>query len=577
MSEPNVNRLLAFARKLQHAASFPELLETARDEVREATGYQHVWLMVSDSDEGGELRLIEVSGERRELVWDVAPLLQVKGDPFLEELLSSDAPVVIPDARTDPRTNKAMVEALQNRTLINVPLYLLDKPFGIFGVGTFGDEGCRPPNDGVLSYLVGMSSQIAVAASRLRFLEGRARADKERLELERQLARVQQLESLGTLAGGIAHDFNNLLTVIIASATLAERAVADPGPLGEIRSVLGAATRASELTRQLLAMSRSQELSLKPLDLNAQLGQLLQLARRVLPATIAIEFAEGARLPPVEGDASQLDQVFMNLFINARDAMSEGGRLRVTTEAIDLDGEHARTHPWARPGRYVLVTVADEGTGMPPEVLARVFEPFFTTKGPRAGTGLGLAVAYGIVRQHRGMMHCESRPGAGTSFKVYLAASERAAAPARARPQRAVARGDERVLIAEDDDLVRAVAVRILRHAGYHVTAVERGEAACVAAATEPFDLFILDVIMPGMPCRDVIERVRAVRPGARILLSSGYTAGARIKSLVHEAGVEFLRKPYNPDQMLRAVRSLLDAPPSQPSSSLGAVAGLPD
>jgi GAF domain-containing protein len=287
MSEPNLNRLLAFARRLQHAASFPELLETARDEVRDATGYEHVWLMVSDRDDEdvAELRLIEISGERRELVWDVAPVLPVKGDPFLEELLASDAPVVIPDARTDPRTNKAMVEALQNRTLINVPLYLLDKPFGLFGVGTFGDEGCRPPGDATLSYLVGMSSQIAVAASRLRYLEGRARAEKERLELERRMARVQQLESLGTLAGGVAHDFNNLLTVIIASAAIAEREVSDPGPLGEIRSVLGAATRASELTRQLLAMSRSQELTLRALDLNAQLAQLLDLARRVLPAS----------------------------------------------------------------------------------------------------------------------------------------------------------------------------------------------------------------------------------------------------------------------------------------------------
>jgi two-component system cell cycle sensor histidine kinase/response regulator CckA len=566
ISGPNLNRLLAFARKLQQASTFPELLESARDEVREATGYQHVWLMVSDSEECDELRLIEVSGERRELVWDVAPLLRVQGDPFLEELLKSNAPVVIFDARTDPRTNKDMVERLQNRTLINVPLYLLDKPFGIFGVGTFGDEGCRAPGEGTLNYLVGMAGQIAVAASRLRYLEGRSRAEKERLELERRLARVQQLESLGTLAGGIAHDFNNLLTVVIASATMAERRVEDPEALGEIRSVLGAATRASELTRQLLAMSRSQELSLKPLDVNAQLGQLLQLARRVLPETIAIDFAGGRSLPPIEGDPTQIDQVFMNLFINARDAMPDGGRLTVGSELVVLGEREAEAQPWARPGRHVLVTVTDTGTGMPLEVLNRVFEPFFTTKGPRAGTGLGLAVAYGIIRQHRGMLHCHSKVGAGTSFKVYLPASEQPSAPPPPRPTRGPPHsGGERVLLAEDEDLVRAVAVRILKHAGYRVTAVTDGDAACRAAAAEPFDLVVLDVVMPGMACHEVVGRIRSLRPDVPVLLSSGYTAGAGIKTLLQETGLEFLRKPYSPDQLLRAIRSLLDEPAEGP------------
>jgi two-component system, cell cycle sensor histidine kinase and response regulator CckA len=529
--------------------------------VREAAGYQHVWLMVSDSEEGSELRLIEISGGQRELVWDVAPLLKVKGDPFLEEVLSSDVPVVIPDARTDPRTNKQVVEKLQNRTLINLPLVLLDKPFGLFGVGTFGDEGCRVPNDATLSYLVGMASQIAVAASRLRYVENRVRAEKERREIDQRLARVQRLESLGTLAGGVAHDFNNLLTVIIASATMAERQATDPLVLNELHSVLGAATRAGELTRQLLAMSRSQDLSLKPIDLNEHLVQLLALVRRVLPETITVDLVAGRHLPMVEGDASQLDQVFMNLFINARDAMPNGGRITVETEQVHVNGHYAEAHPWAKPGRYVLVTVTDTGTGMSPEVLGRVFEPFFTTKGPRAGTGLGLAVAYGIVRQHRGMVNCYSEVGVGTAFKVYLTTTEQPAAAESSRPPQAAPRaGKERILVAEDDELVRAVAVRILARAGYRVTGAEHGEAACRAAANEPFDLFIVDVVMPGMPCRELVERLRELRPEAPILLSSGYTAGASIKALLRETGAEFLRKPYDPDQMLRAVRAALDA-----------------
>jgi two-component system, cell cycle sensor histidine kinase and response regulator CckA len=359
----------------------------------------------------------------------------------------------------------------------------------------------------------------------------------------------------------VAHDFNNLLTVIIASATLAERQATDPLVLNELHSVLGAATRAGELTRQLLAMSRSQDLRLKPIDLNAQLVQLLALVRRVLPETITVDLVAGRHLPMVEGDASQLDQVFMNLFINARDAMPDGGRITVETQQVHVNAYYAEAHPWAKPGRYVLVTVTDTGTGMSPEVLGRVFEPFFTTKGPRAGTGLGLAVAYGIVRQHRGMVNCYSEVGTGTSFKVYLTTTERPAAAVSLRPPRvAVRTGKERILVAEDDELVRAVAVRILARAGYRVTGAEHGEAACRAAASEPFDLFIVDVVMPGMPCRELVERLRELRPEVPLLLSSGYTAGASIKALLREAGAEFLRKPYDPDQMLRAVRSALDA-----------------
>jgi signal transduction histidine kinase len=301
-----LDRLLLFARRLQRAATFRELLEIAREEAMQATGYQHVWFMVADREQADELRLIDFSGDNREFILDVAPVLKVKGDSFLEEVMSSNVPVVIEDARTDPRTNKKIVEQLSNRTLIKIPLCLIDKPFGIFGIGTFGDEGCRAPTPWELHYLVGMAGQIAVAASRIRYLESRAQAHEERVELERRLAQVQKLESLGLLAGGIAHDFNNLLTVILSSAALAERQAGEqPELLAELRSILGAAQRASDLTRQLLAMSRSQELELRPLDMNVQLSQLLSLARRILPASIEIDFIEGRGMPMVEGDASR--------------------------------------------------------------------------------------------------------------------------------------------------------------------------------------------------------------------------------------------------------------------------------
>ncbi len=558
--EPGVSQLLGFARALQNAKNFGELLETARREVQEATGYAHAWLMVREAvGDEPRLRLIDFAGASREDAWEIAPVLSVKGDAFLEELLASSGPVVIEDARIDPRTNKQVVEQLGNRTLINIPLVLIDAPFGLFGVGTFRDEGCRAPSATVLEYLVGMASQLAVAASRILFLEAKARAESERAALERRLAQVQRLESLGLLAGGIAHDFNNLLTVIIGSASMAESLCdASSETASEIRSVIEAAARASALTRQLLAMSRSQDLSLMPLDLNTLLRQLLELVRRVLPETIAVDLIEANHLPIIEGDGSQIEQVFMNLFINARDAMPEGGRLTIETEQVLVNGRYAETHPWAKPGRYVLVTVTDTGTGIAREIVDRIFEPFFTTKGPRAGTGLGLAVSYGIVRQHRGMLHCYSEVGVGTTFKVYLPIAERLASAVGTKLQAQSVSGTGHVLVVEDDAAVRAVAVRILERAGYRVKAVENGNEACVAVAADAFDLVLLDVVMPGMSCRKAVQLIRDIRPQLAILLSSGYTAGEAVSGLVQETGLEILRKPYDPDQMLRAVSAAL-------------------
>jgi signal transduction histidine kinase/CheY-like chemotaxis protein len=560
--ESNLIRLLDFARVLQDVTSFGALLDASRAEVHAATGYAHAWLLMRDERNTTQLRLLETSSDRRDDIWHYASVLDVKGDPFLEELLSSHVPLVIPDARIDPRTNKLMVDKLQNRTLINIPLLLLESPFGVFGVGTFGEEGCRPPSPEELNYLVGMASQISVAASRIRWQEAKAQADRERGALERRLAQVQKLESLGLLAGGIAHDFNNLLTVIIASASMANELSDDDAIQSEVKQVLEAAERAAALTRQLLAMSRAQGLSLRPLDVNELLRQLLAMLRRILPENVAVDLIEGRALPLVEGDRSQLDQVFMNLLINARDAMPDGGKVTIETEQVLVNGHYAETHPWAKPGRYVLITVTDTGTGMAREVLERIFEPFFTTKGSKAGTGLGLAVSYGIIRQHEGMLHCYSELGVGTSFKVYLPAAQRLAATVGTKLQAAPSRGIGRVLVAEDDDAVRAVVMRILERGGYEVKGVDNGNAACLTATNEAYDLVLMDVVMPGISCREAVEHIKNAAPDTRILLSSGYTSGEAVTRLVEQTGLEILRKPYDPDQLLRAVRACLDPAP---------------
>jgi len=562
MADFTGSRLLAFARELQRASTFQDLLEITRVEAMASAGYPHVWLFISDSEDVKEMRMIDFAGSQRDAAWEVAPRLRIEGDRLLEEIVSSDEPVVVVDARTDPRTNKEVVASLGNRTIINIPLRLVDKPFGAFGLGTFGDdEGCRSPTAQQLEHLVGMASQLSVAASRIRLVDTNRRAAQHRMELERRVLEHQKLESLGLLAGGIAHDFNNLLTVILAGTALARLAVSDrEEALEELDTVVGAAERARDLTRQLLAMSRSQPLELRPLDLNDRLKQLLALLQRVLSESITLELIEGVRLPLVEGDTSQLDQVFMNLCINAREAMPDGGKITIETEQVMLNSDFVVTHPWASLGRYVLVTVTDTGTGMPREVMDRIFEPFFTTKRERGGTGLGLAVAYGVVLQHRGLLHCYSEQGMGTVFKIYLPVYARVATSAGGKIDGAVPRGRERILLAEDDPAVRGSTVRVLESAGYSVVEVENGAEACQTAAEGGFHLVLLDVIMPEMSCRDALKGLRAELPSARIILLSGYPRDVNVEDLLKD-GTLLIEKPYDPGQLLRVVRQVLDSP----------------
>jgi signal transduction histidine kinase/ActR/RegA family two-component response regulator len=552
---PVGTRLLAFARELQRAATFVEVLDIARTEIKDALGFDHAWLCVADEEDAKEVRVLGYSGSRQDLVWEVAPRIPVDGDPMMAEIFAAEGPVVVEDARTDPRTNKAIVAALGNRTIVNVPLRLLDKPFGAFGCGTFGDdEGIRVPSIAQLEYLVSMCSQIAVAAARIRFTEHRRLAEREKHELETRLYRAQKLESLGLLAGGIAHDFANLLTVILTSTSLASARSQDPLVTDELNAITGAAERGALLTRQLLAISRTHPTSVQAVDLGDRLRSLATLLHRILPERIALELSDDGEAPLVEGDPSQLDQVLMNLCINARDAMPGGGVLRIRTERLPATPDAPIGD---NPGPWLSVSVTDSGSGMPPDVVERVFEPFFTTKSDRVGTGLGLAVVFSIVRQHGGSISCQSVVGQGTTFRLLLPLalerSARVTVPAF-HPRG----GTGRVLIADDDIDIRETVSRILDSAGYSTLAVADGNEACAAVRSEHFDLAFLDVVMPGPTCHDLVDRLRRIRPDLRILLSSGYAAETEVLRLAQDLCSGLLVKPFAFAELMRAIRDAM-------------------
>jgi CheY-like chemotaxis protein/two-component sensor histidine kinase len=318
------------------------------------------------------------------------------------------------------------------------------------------------------------------------------------------------------------------------------------------------------LTRQLLAISRTPPLSLQAVDLGDRLRSLASLLHRVLPERIALELSDDGQAPLVEIDPSQLDQVLMNLCLNARDAMPDGGVVRIRTEVVpagvvpaEAGPAEAGTVQGGPAGPWVAVTVSDSGSGMPPDVAARVFEPFFTTKPDRAGTGLGLAVVFSIVRQHGGSVTCTSAVGQGTTFRVLLPAAcqhdTRVPAPA-VSPRH----GSGRILVADDDVDIRETVSRILDSAGYSTVAVADGDEACAAARTEHFDLAFLDVVMPGPTCHDLVARLRAIRPRLRLLLSSGYAAEAEILRLAHEQCSGLLVKPFAFAELMRAIHDAM-------------------
>ncbi len=384
-----------------------------------------------------------------------------------------------------------------------------------------------------------------------------------RRTLEDQLHQAQKMEAIGRLAGGVAHDFNNLLTVIAGNCELLLTDLSeDEGSCQLITEVREAAERAGALTRQLLAFSRKNVVQPTVIDLRHALSQLEGMLRRLIGENIELDTRVAADAGHVRADASQLEQVLLNLVVNARDAMPNGGKLTIEVENVTLDEAAAKKATGARAGEYAVLTVTDTGSGMDLATQARIFEPFFTTKALDKGTGLGLSVAFGIVRQSDGHITVESEPGRGSSFRVYLPrVDETARATAPPSPPKALPRGREAVLVVEDEVMLRKIVRTVLLAQGYRVFDAAGGrEALALLAATGSIDLLVTDVVLPGMSGREIVEAVRKLRPEVAVLFISGYADDALIQEGVRKSEVSFLQKPFSPSVLAHKVREVLDA-----------------
>jgi signal transduction histidine kinase len=416
-----------------------------------------------------------------------------------------------------------------------------------------------------------LKTNLTRLASAVRGALTLAKSQAHSRSLELQLIQSQKMEAVGRLAGGIAHDFNNILTAIggYTDLLLADLPADDPRRR-DLEEIHQAAQRAASLTQQLLAFSRRQVMQPKVIDLNQLVANIEKMLRRLIGEDILFATALHPRTGNVRADPGQIEQVIVNLAVNARDAMPSGGRLTIETRNVELDEFYAADHPGVTPGRYVMLAVTDTGIGMTEETKAHIFEPFFTTKARGKGTGLGLATVYGIVQQTGGHIWPYSEPGKGTTMRVYLPRVEEPADPlektGEISPQDL--RGTETILLVEDEDAVRAVTRQLLERNGYTVLEAPDGREALALVDKRPkpdIDLLLTDVIMPGMSGRELAEHIQSRCPKLRVLYMSGYTDDAVVRHGMLEPGLSYLEKPFRPATLLQKVKETLHQTDNSP------------
>jgi len=390
----------------------------------------------------------------------------------------------------------------------------------------------------------------------------RKKAEEEKELLQFQFLQAQKMESIGRLAGGIAHDFNNILTVIMGCSELALRKLAQDEPLKKQMLIIqDSSSKAAALVRQLLVFSRKQEMELQVVSLNSIVENMGKIIERVIGEDVTLRLQTEKQVHSILADPGHIEQVIMNLSVNARDAMPRGGTLTIETDDVELDEEYARHHAGVAPGPYVIMTIADSGIGMSPEVREHIFEPFFTTKKQGQGTGLGMATVFGIIKQLSGHIHVYSEVGKGSLFKIYLPACRKATEEKPVPQSIPLPRGTESVLIAEDDPVIRQLMVDTLTPQGFKVLAAGSGvEAVKVMETTHStFDILLTDVVMPEMGGKELAQLFQKRYPNARVLFMSGYTDEMILQQGVEHSEVAFIQKPCTPSKLVMKLREVLD------------------
>ena len=485
------------------------------------------------------------------------------GESLAGQVAATGRPLLLRDPASHPSMLPEHAQAMRRlgyHGMLTVPARVGDRVVGVLSFLTRREEGFSTED---LAIATAFASHAAVALENSRLLHESRRAYDELAQTQGQLEQAQKMDAIGRLAGGVAHDFNNLLTVILGRTDILLTQIKTEDPLRRgIALIQRTAGRAAELTKQLLAFSRKQVLEAVVLDLGVVTTDMKEMLARLIGEDIALVTNLAATLGHVKADRGQIEQVVMNLAINARDAMPQGGQLVVETANADLDDEYVRRNVGSRPGPHVMLAVSDSGVGIPRELQRHIFEPFFTTKEQGKGTGLGLATVYGIVKQSGGYIEVDSEPGRGTTFRIYLPRVD-SASPAAERSPRAAAPtgGTETILLVEDEDGVRELARDILRSSGYTVLEGRNGAEGLLLGERHQgaLDLLLTDVVMPRMSGRELAERMVSLRPELSVLYMSGYTDDAVIRHGVLAAGTAFLQKPFTPAALVLRVRETLD------------------
>jgi signal transduction histidine kinase/ActR/RegA family two-component response regulator len=578
-----MEQLVAVVQELSRARDLPRVQDIVRKAARELTGADGATFVLRDGDRCfyADEDAIEPlwKGQRFPMSACISGWVMMHGKPAVIEDIYADAriphdayrPTFVKSLAMVPVRTQSPIAAIGNywatrRLPTDIEMKLLQALADSTSVALENAQLYAELEERIAERSEALESARRAEAQALKELEERRRTQAQLDRTEAQLRQSQKMDAVGQLAGGIAHDFNNLLSVILSFAAMASEALPPGNPVrDDLAEVSLAGERAAALTKRLLTFSRQQIVEPRLINVGEVTRGMEMMLRRLLGEHVELDVSVAGDLFPVMADAGQLEQVLMNLAVNARDAMPEGGKLTVEVTNVHLSGEYTNAYLGVRDGDYLMLAVSDTGIGMDRETQSHIFEPFFTTKAHGKGTGLGLSTVYGIVKQSGGHIWVYSESGEGTTFKVYLPRSSGDQTVPRARPP-VVARlnGSETVLLVEDDDQVRKAARGILRRNGYDVIETKSArDALQFAEADGRFDLLLTDVIMPQIGGMQLIERLRSMRPDLRAVCMSGYTAEAALRHGVVHRGIAFVQKPLTPEALLLKVREALEQAPS--------------